>query len=162
MNFDRVTSSIKRHEGYSQIPYQDSLGNLTGGWGHLLEHRRLDQYPESKTLGDLFRELTDPVAHAAWLDADIEQATADAMNFAGHSWESLTDERREVLVEMAFQLGGPNLRSFVRFRDALCLSQWAQAKAEMLNSRWARQTPNRAEVLADKLYYSQDSTTVAS
>jgi hypothetical protein len=49
---------------------------------------------------------------------------------------------------MAFQLGKTNLAKFFKFRKAIGNGDWVEASSEMLNSKWAKQTPNRVEKLA--------------
>ena len=54
-----------------------------------------------------------------------------------------------VIIEMCFQLGYPRLCGFKKFKAALENKDYVTASAEMLDSRWAKQTPNRANGLAD-------------
>ncbi len=132
MNLEHLKNRLRANEGYSKDPYKDHLGNWTIGYGHLIEW------------------ITDRDLHESWLDSDIASAIKIAHTFAGESWDSLTDTRREVLVEMGFQLGS-RLLKFVNFRGAVREGDHARAVTEMLDSKWAEQTPNRAKMLA-KLY----------
>ena len=57
---------------------------------------------------------------------------------------------------MAFQLGTVGLSKFVNFEHALYERDYKRAAEEMLNSRWATQTPNRAKRLADRMRAAQE------
>lgn len=52
-----------------------------------------------------------------------------------------------VLVEMEFQLGAAGLRGFKKMWAALKRNDYEKAKAEGLDSKWAKQTPERANEL---------------
>jgi len=43
----------------------------------------------------------------------------------------------------------PRLSKFVKFKDCLMKKDYVSASSEMLSSRWANQTPNRANELAE-------------
>lgn len=56
--------------------------------------------------------------------------------------------RFDVLVEMAFQIGGAGLAKFANTLQAVREKRWGDAADGMLASLWARQTPKRAQALA--------------
>lgn len=141
-------SSIKRHEGYREEPYRDSLGIWTVGHGINIHSKPIPNF--LTTCGELLDWLSDPRMHENWFRKRFEEAERGAKVFAGDAWESLSEPRQEVLVEMCYQLGFPRLSGFKRFREALKNGQWVKAEAEMLESRWADQTPSRAKSLASK------------
>jgi len=55
---------------------------------------------------------------------------------------------REVLIEMVFQLGVGGVSKFKKFLAHLSTGTYHLAADEMLDSRWAKQTPQRAEKLS--------------
>jgi len=147
MNQTRLIASIKAHEGYRELPYRDSLGYWTIGYGHLLED---DLIPtERVTVGSLLDYITDPSNHEKWLEDDIDGAMELAQRWLGFMWNDLNEVRKEVVVEMAFQLG-TKLTQFAKFRGAIANRDWERAVTEMLDSKWADQTPNRASDLAER------------
>ena len=77
---------------------------------------------------------------------DFRRAKAAAETF--FVYPALNDTRRGVLIEMIFQMGSKGVAKFVNFLDAAAEGDWQKAHDEMLNSRWAKQTPERAEKLA--------------
>jgi lysozyme len=57
----------------------------------------------------------------------------------------------DVLTEMAFQMGWTGLHKFVKMFEAINNNDLELASREMLDSKWAKQTPGRANGLARKL-----------
>ena len=121
---------IKQHEGRRFKPYKDTEGYLTVGYG-----RCIDKVPFS--LDEIELMLTN----------DIRRAKDGAESFFIYS--QLNEVRRGVLVEMIFQMGVSGVNKFMRFINAALHERWAEAATEMLDSKWARQTPERARELAD-------------
>lgn len=153
MNRDRLVRSLKLHEGYRRTPYRDTLDFWTVGHGTLIDALRLDSLPENlQTVGDLLTWLHDPANHEAWFQRDVDHAIVGAERFAGIGWCDLADEQRETLAEMAYQLGNMGLWEFRRLRAAVRAGDFETARAEMLSSRWAQQTPTRARTLADRMH----------
>ena len=91
------------------------------------------------------------------LEDDIDTAVDDViywLSYDNHDgrkiWRSLTNVRREVLMQMAFQLGRNRLLKFVDTRKEIWDSDWKGAADEMWDSKWRREdTPERAERMID-------------
>lgn len=81
------------------------------------------------------------------LDADMAEAIDD-LNRGTNWWDRLDTVRRQVLVNMCFNLGWPRLRGFVRTLSAIRRGDYAAAAAGMRDSLWAKQVGARAERLA--------------
>ena len=56
------------------------------------------------------------------------------------------------LREMAYQMGVPRVMGFKRMLAALERKDWQRAADEALDSRWAEQTPARAQRVALKMH----------
>jgi len=117
-------------EGVRHKPYRDTVGKLTVGVG-----RNMDDVPFSE------EEI------ALMLKNDITNADRDARSLIP-SFDSLSEPRKAVLVNMAFNLGRTRLSGFARFLDAVSVGNWANASSEMLQSKWANQVGGRAIRLA--------------
>jgi hypothetical protein len=52
---------------------------------------------------------------------------------------------------MAFQMGGDGLAAFTHMLAAIKVGHWDLAETHMLNSKYAKQTPNRAQTNAQTL-----------
>ena len=64
-------------------------------------------------------------------------------------YKDMPPEIQGVVIEMCYQMG---FSGFCKFKKAIANmidKDWKGAAAEMLDSRWAKQTPNRANRLAD-------------
>lgn len=123
---------IQRHEGRVAHAYADSLGYLTIGVGHLVDERKGGGLPD---------EIID-----ALFDYDFRKHRDQMMKVL--PWAAALDEVREaVLVNMAFQLGS-KLYAFVETLRHLQAGSWNAAADAMLDSAWAKQTPARAQELA--------------
>lgn len=122
----RIATIIRKREDNPGKVYKDHLGNLTCGWGHLLQP------------GSVF-----PVAAAEILfQHDFQDALHTAQQVAP---ERLSEARFAVLVDMAFQMGGLGLRHFSKMFDCLRQEDYRGAADEILDSAYAKQTPGRAK-----------------
>ena len=61
----------------------------------------------------------------------------------------LVYQAKEVICEMVFQLGIGGVSKFKNMWKALEEGDYYTASVEMLDSRWAKQTPKRAESLSN-------------
>ena len=120
---------IKRHEGKRYKPYEDSVGVLTVGYG-----RNLRDVPFSENEIELM------------FNNDYRRALGGAESFA--AFQQMNEARRGVLIEMVFQMGVAGVNKFRKFLAASLDRDWARAADEMLDSKWAKQTPARAKELA--------------
>jgi len=125
-----IFEQLIRDEGVKFFPYVDSVGKTTIGIGRNLTDDGIS-FQEAKYL------LTNDVQNAV---AQLEK------NFP---WAvGLDDARHGVLVNMTFNMGIRRLAEFKNFLAAMEREDWATAKAEMLDSLWAKQVGARAERLA--------------
>ena len=63
--------------------------------------------------------------------------------------EDLPESIQEVVYEMCFQMGLSGFSKFKKTIQLLRLGDYKASSVEMLDSRWAKQTPNRAKRLSD-------------
>lgn len=77
---------------------------------------------------------------------DVQIAIGGCMNIY-NNWDELPQEMQHVLVNMAFQMGQRGLSNFKNMKAAIEEQDFAKAAIEMMDSRWASQTPERAERL---------------
>lgn len=127
----RMVSQLVTHEGIRLKPYRDSEGILTIGVGRNLEDKGIS---ESEAMILLDNDITD-----AYLDSQRL-----VPNFA-----RLNGPRKQVIVNMMFNLGWPRLRGFKKMLAALAREDFDEAAREMLDSKWAGQVGLRAVQLAD-------------
>ena len=135
-DYTDLMERIKKHEGFVPKIYKDSLGFATIGYGHLVLPE--EQWEEGK---EYSKEQLEHVFKTDFNNA-VGQATGlmDGMN--------LDDKAREVIIEMVFQLGVGGVGKFKKMWEALKNKDYGEASFQMMDSRWAKQTPSRAESLS--------------
>ena len=137
MNYDKLLESVKKHEGYKNHVYLDTLGKRTVGVGHLCVE---DFWEDGKEYEEDF--LMDI------LKKDLQQAIRQA-NLKCEGLK-ISDDAKIIIIEMIFQLGGTGVSKFRKMWQAVQQDppDYAEASVQMLDSRWAKQTPNRAKEMA--------------
>ena len=139
MNMDRLKDSVKQHEGYRNKVYLDTLGKRTVGVGHLCveDFWEDDKEYEEKFLMEILAE-------------DLQNAIKGARELKEeHSCTDIDEMAQEIIVEMVFQLGKNGVSKFKNMWKALSEHNYTGASYEMLDSKWAKQTPNRAKSMAE-------------
>lgn len=126
---DALISSVKRHEGLRLKMYKCTAGKNTIGYG-----RNLDDVGISADEAELM------------LKHDLENAEIDAKRFP--VYEKLNQVRKDVLIEMVFNLGYSRLSGFKKMFAALERKDYDEAANQMLDSKWARDVGERARTLA--------------
>lgn len=135
MNDKEVMDQIKRHEGYRETVYYDSVGVPTVGYGHaLLEGSRVPAI-----VADILFEQ------------DFNDAVKDYTILTNRWGLDLNPVRRCVIIDMLFNLGMARLAKFQKFLGALQEKNYDKAADEMLDSKWATQVGKRADELAKKM-----------
>ena len=137
MNYDDLKARIKEHEGFRDQVYKDSLGFATIGYGHLVLPN--DPYEEGVTYS---KEDLEKV-----FDGDFNTACSNANQLIKDL--PLHHQAKCVLIEMVFQLGIGGVSKFKNMWKALGEGDYQTASEEMLDSRWAKQTPKRATDLSN-------------
>ena len=132
-----VRTQLIAEEGTSHSAYLDTLGVPTIGIGHT--------GPEVH-LGLVWTD--DQIAAA--FDTDLAQKMAEVS--ARLPWFStLNGPRQCVLLQMAYQMGTSGLMGFANTLAAVHDGRWEDAASGMLKSKWAQQTPARANRLAKQM-----------
>ena len=141
MNMDRLLASVKKHEGYRNKVYLDTLGKRTVGVGHLCVE---DFWEDDKEYEESFlMEI---------LEKDLQNAIKGAKDLIAENGCMDMDEiAEEIIIEMVFQLGKTGVSKFRNMWKHLSALEYASAASEMLDSRWAKQTPNRAQNMSAEM-----------
>ena len=126
-----LLESIKKHEGFVEHVYDDSLGIPTIGYGFAIKDLVLDEdIAEDILIRKLERLKRNANSRFRWL-------------------EDMPVVVQEVILNMCYQLGVTGVSKFRKAISALQEGEWDEAANEMLDSLWARQTPNRATELSN-------------
>ena len=139
MDMDRLLASVKKHEGYRNKVYLDTLGKRTVGVGHLCVE---DFWEDDKEYEEKFLMTI--------LEHDLSDAIKGANDLmAEYGCMDINEKAHELIIEMVFQLGKTGVSKFRNMWKALSALDYSTAAEQMLDSRWAKQTPNRANGMAD-------------
>lgn len=129
---EQIAEDLRRHEGCVLHAYKDHLGYLTIGIGRMIDKERN---------GGISADEAEYL-----LKNDIDRVASRLQHERGFRQAPSTVKR--ALVNMAFQLGFAGLLSFKKMWKHLEDSNYAAAADEALDSKWAEQTPKRAEEVA--------------
>ena len=137
MGYNDLKARIKKHEGYRDTIYKDSLGFSTIGYGHLV--LQTDRYEKGVTYRKKDLEKV--------FDTDFNTAKSNANQLI--EGLPIHHQAKCVIIEMVFQLGMGGVSKFKKMWKALKQNNYKIASEEMLDSRWAKQSPKRAEELSN-------------
>ena len=137
--YEELKEQIKEHEGFVPKTYSDSLGKRTIGYGHLCVEP--EQWDDDKEYTKEELELV--------FQKDFEEALKNAEHLIGE--RNINNTAKEVIIEMVFQLGIGGVGKFKKMWSALDNEDYGEASFQMMDSLWAKQTPNRAEKLSQKM-----------
>ncbi len=141
MDMDRLLESVKKHEGYRNKVYLDTLGKRTVGVGHLCVE---DFWEDDKEYEEKFLMTI--------LEHDLQTAIKGAKELmAENGCMDMDEVAEEIIIEMIFQLGKTGVSKFKNMWKALSELNYVGASYEMLDSKWAKQTTNRANGMADTM-----------
>lgn len=126
-----IINSIKAHEGYEPMVYKCTEGHDTIGIGFKVADLKLSEEVCDLIMAEILDDLIPRIERKL-------------------SWfRYAPDEVKLVVVNMSYQMGLSGVLKFKRALAAMEIKNWDLAATEMLDSLWARQTPNRANELAD-------------
>ena len=132
----QLLRQLQRDEGFKDHAYQDHLGYWTIGFGRLIDERKEGHITLEEGL--------------FLLNNDIDNKTEELLKRL--PWvNDLDDARKGVLVNMAFQLGVDGLLKFKNTLELIKNGKYKEASDAMLDSLWAKQTPNRASRLSAQM-----------
>jgi lysozyme len=84
------------------------------------------------------------------LEHDLSSAIKGANDLmAENGCMDMNEKAHEIIIEMVFQLGKTGVSKFRNMWKHLSALEYSGAADQMLDSRWAKQTPNRANGMAD-------------
>lgn len=144
---------LRQEEGVSHEPYIDSLGYPTTGIGFKLG-------PQNAPLSHYTFTLSDNTIDA-WLQDNVNSVSTSMQQNADIA-KALThcnQPRQDILTSMSYQMGVSGLAGFHNMLSAIDAENWDEAASQMLDSTWAKQTPDRAKRHAAVMQSGQWSPT---
>ena len=135
MSYLSLKLRIKKNEGFSSRFYKDQLGNYTIGYGHLIRKKETILFKKNFKVS-FFQNL---------FENDYKTALDDYnKHFRKYSF---SQNIKELIVEMIFQMGIQNVLSFKKTLRHIKKNNKYLAALEMMDSIWYKQTPLRVENL---------------
>ena len=122
-----LIDNIKKSEGFVDHIYKDHLGKDTIGYGTLMP---LTEKECELLLIHRLDKLKDEI---------FDKKSIVAL---------LSENRQDVIFEMCYQMGVRGVLNFKMMWKAIEQGDYKEASKQMLDSRWAEQTPQRAYKLA--------------
>lgn len=149
-NVSDVFGMLKLDEGLKLKVYKDTEGYWTVGIGHLLTKKPsldvaisvLDSQVGRKTQGSITEDEARKVFQSD-VSAAIKSIQADAT--LNPIYKKYDGVRQQALINMVFQMGAAGTASFHNSLNLVANKSYALAGTNMRQSKWYRQTPNRAE-----------------
>ena len=123
---DKAKEMLLRHEGMVLQVYKDSLGYDTIGVGRCLDKNGISE-EEAMYL----------------LENDLSRVVKN-LDKIWHAWRVMPERARLVCIDMSFQMGITGFMNFRQTRALMEMGCWLEASEELLRSKYATQTPNRA------------------
>lgn len=136
-----LTRQLKADEGVKPCVYKDHLGFYTIGVGRLVDSRKPSAGLRQNEIDFLLQND---------IDDRIEQ-----LNRRFPWFQNLDDARKGVLLNMSFQLGVDGLLGFKNTLQMIEDGRYSEAAQNMLLSKWAQQTPERANRMATQMSTGQ-------
>ncbi len=143
MDINRLRVEIENDEGCKYEVYLDHLGLPTCGIGHLIKEDDPEHGLEVGTKIDEERvnEL---------FETDIKE-TIDECKLIYNDFDDLPEEAQYIIANMMFNMGRPRLSRFHKMKQAVDNRDWKEAANQMIDSRWYKQVPNRANRLVNRM-----------
>ena len=126
-----LIDNLKESEGFRARVYKCTEGYDTIGYGFAIKDLVMDEdicdMILERKISKLVKRLGDRLPYLYTVPVEVH----------------------DVLVEMAYQMGVSGLLKFKKTLMYVETKDYKDASVEMLDSRWAKQTPNRAKKLSD-------------
>jgi lysozyme len=133
LNTDTLLDTLKSDEGWSAFVYNDSETYATIGYGFLIDAR--------KGVG-----LPRPVAEF-WLRYSVNERL-DELRKRWPAFDRQPEEVQQAIANLAYNVGVSGVLGFAKMLGALERGDRSEAAEQLLDSRYAKQVPNRAGRLA--------------
>lgn len=125
---------LKFEEGYRKKAYHCSEGYVTIGIGTKIG-------PKGADLSNYTLTVSEPIARCM-LNEEVQSIRDQLIKFRWYI--NLNEDRQIIIKSMCYQMGVTGVLKFKKMITALEREDYSTASKEALDSRWAKQTPERA------------------
>jgi len=143
MDIEILKQELTEDEGCKYEIYLDHLGYKTFGIGHLC--KATDSENDLEVGAEVSKDRVDE----CFLN-DIEKVIEDC-TILYDNFFTLPDDAQLIIANMMFNLGRTRLTKFKLMKEAVDDANWIEAGIQMEDSKWAKQVPNRAERLCERM-----------
>ena len=141
-----LINELKREEGFRDRVYQCSEGVDTIGYGFNVKYLSKDELDLN---GGFIEPMSEEIATKI-LEAKVSKLIKSVDEV--YSWiDNLPEVVKIGIYDMIYQLGIKGFGSFVNTQKYLKLLDYNKAIENIKNSKWAKQTPRRANNLIKRL-----------
>lgn len=141
-----LINELKREEGFRDRVYQCSEGVDTIGYGFNVKYLSKDELALN---GGFIEPMSEEVATKI-LESKVSKLIKSVDE--SYSWiDNLPEVVKIGIYDMIYQLGIKGFGSFVNTQKYLKLLDYNKAIENIKNSKWAKQTPRRANNLINRL-----------
>ena len=145
-----IFGMLRIDEGYDSKIYKDTEGYWTIGIGQLLTKSpdtnvakaELDKLIGRKCNGEITKAEAEDLFQKSVLKAE---KGIQGNTLLRDVYNSLDFIRQAALINMVFQMGVAGVAGFVNSMALLKAKNWEKAAVNLAQSRWYKQTPNRAK-----------------
>jgi lysozyme len=138
-------AKLEEHEGFRNRVYKCTAGMDTIGIGYNLIANPLKlSKVEIKSLYDVGITREKAVQYAKLVCNQVEADLRKHLNW----FDDLDSNTQFVLINMGFQMGSAGVLGFKTTLGLIKEGKYNEASLQMLKSKWAKQTPNRAKDVA--------------
>lgn len=123
-------------EGFSPHEYYCTSGYRTTGYGRKISDIKNEPLSSNKTT---------KAAELMFVRNKVREIEYQLMSRFPVEWNLCSAQRQAVLISMTYQLGFQGVSQFTKMWAAIKNRNFELASIEMLNSKWNKQTPNRAK-----------------
>lgn len=145
-----IFDMLRIDEGLKLELYKDTEGFWTIGIGQLITKNPSKDVARAeldKLMGRVCNGRITRVEAETLFNRSVEKARAGVMRNAKLKpvYDSLDEVRRCALINMVFQMGEAGVAGFTNSLRLLQQKKWDEAAVNLAQSRWYKQTPNRAK-----------------
>ena len=133
MLIDTAVDRLKLEEGFRRLPYMDSQGVETVGYGFAIR----EGFTQEEADGILELRV---------------KVLIEKVRLSYNPWfDGLTEGRQSVIISLCYNVGMDGARKFENFWHAVAQGAYNMAATELLNSLAAKQAPARYRGMAETM-----------
>jgi lysozyme len=141
MDLNKIKSQLMYDEGVKLYVYADSEGISTCGIGH-------EVLPSDNLhMGDVITQQSCD----NFFSQDLQNAIDSCVRAQYIPYINQPEMVQESLVNLVFNMGAAELKSFITFLTFLYNRRYADAANDLLNTKWATQVGARAQRIANAI-----------